>query len=116
VDKRWNALFILVATLTLGVACGSAEATIDTEIIEVENQAPPNTEDTQEAAAEVPDAEAVDTGEFTLVDSDVCERFDPPTPAPITAEAGSMQVIREDDWSRGPEDATVVFLVYSDFQ
>lgn len=109
--KQWIILLALAIAMISVMACG--DETVATEVTEVESETLPPVEDTGEGEPEVGDEEG---SELILVDSDICEQFETPTPVPITPEPGTLQEIRDDDWIFGPDDATVTFLVYSDFQ
>jgi hypothetical protein len=113
--KRWVVLLILITATALGTACNDQTANLEPTVGEA---APPD-EDSGEVEAEATlpaDVEVAETSGLNLVDSAVCEQFDPPTPAPVMPEPGSLAEIRPDDWIRGPEDAAVTILLYNDFQ
>ena len=110
--KRWIVLLVMIMAAAMSAGCDGEEPTTQTE--EPLMSTVPSETETGEVTPQA--TEAVETPEINLVESTVCERFEPPTPAAITPAPGSLAAIRPNDWSRGPEDAPVTILEYINFR
>ncbi len=112
-------LVLLITALVLG-ACkvreftATPEPTVTAEVTEA-----PAAEATEPADATVAPTEVVDTRLFDESGKMICTIYEGFFPALTEEQAKTLEVfpeISDADWSRGPKDATLTVLEYSDFQ